>query len=137
MLSFIASSRSTAGLKSFDLISTGPCGFSYVVVVVLSAHGNRRAEGRGHGLPGLREERDAHAFGCCRRRDRRRLARAGPRARHLRSGEGWAGGVQARDRARRIQGAVKDSLKAELATRRDITVDESRCIGFMGKEGIV
>ena len=32
---------------------------------------------------------------------------------------------------------MKDSLKAELATRREITVDESRCIGFMGKEGMV
>jgi fluoroacetyl-CoA thioesterase len=32
---------------------------------------------------------------------------------------------------------VKDSLKAELATRREVTVDESRCIGFMGKEGMV
>src|SRR3954466_1383192 len=59
------------------------------------------------------------------------------RARHLRSGEGRAGGVQARHRARRIQGAVKDSLKAELATRREVTVDENRCIGFMGKEGMV
>src|SRR3954471_9497889 len=108
-----------------------------VVMTVLSADGDRRTEGRGHGLPGLREERDAHAFGCRRRRDRRRLARAGPRARHLRSGEGRAGGVQARHRARRIQGAVKDSLKAELATRREVTVDENRCIGFMGKEGMV
>jgi len=32
---------------------------------------------------------------------------------------------------------VKDSLKAELATRREVTVDENRCIGFMGKEGMV
>ena len=32
---------------------------------------------------------------------------------------------------------MKDSLKAELATRREVTVDESRCIGFMGKEGMV
>jgi fluoroacetyl-CoA thioesterase len=32
---------------------------------------------------------------------------------------------------------VKDSLKAELATRREVTIDENRCIGFMGKEGMV
>jgi predicted thioesterase len=32
---------------------------------------------------------------------------------------------------------VKPSLKAGLATRREVTVDESRCIGFMGKEGMV
>ena len=32
---------------------------------------------------------------------------------------------------------MKDSLKAGLATRREVTVDESRCIGFMGKEGMV
>ena len=32
---------------------------------------------------------------------------------------------------------MKPSLKAGLATRREVTVDESRCIGFMGKEGMV
>ena len=32
---------------------------------------------------------------------------------------------------------MKDSLKAGLATRREVLVDESRCIGFMGKEGMV
>jgi fluoroacetyl-CoA thioesterase len=32
---------------------------------------------------------------------------------------------------------MKASLKAGLATRREVTVDESRCIGFMGKEGMV
>jgi predicted thioesterase len=32
---------------------------------------------------------------------------------------------------------VKPSLQAGLATRREVTVDESRCIGFMGKEGMV
>jgi fluoroacetyl-CoA thioesterase len=32
---------------------------------------------------------------------------------------------------------VKQSLVAGLSTRREVTVDESRCIGFMGKEGMV
>jgi fluoroacetyl-CoA thioesterase len=32
---------------------------------------------------------------------------------------------------------VKPSLTAGLATRRELAVDESRCIGFMGKEGMV
>jgi fluoroacetyl-CoA thioesterase len=32
---------------------------------------------------------------------------------------------------------VKDSLKPGLTTRREVLVDESRCIGFMGKEGMV
>jgi fluoroacetyl-CoA thioesterase len=32
---------------------------------------------------------------------------------------------------------VKASLAAGLSARREITVDESRCIGFMGKEGMV
>ena len=32
---------------------------------------------------------------------------------------------------------MKDSLKTGLATRREILVDEARCIGFMGKEGMV
>jgi fluoroacetyl-CoA thioesterase len=32
---------------------------------------------------------------------------------------------------------VKDSLKAGSTTRREVMVDESRCIGFMGKEGMV
>jgi len=32
---------------------------------------------------------------------------------------------------------VKDSLKAGLTTGREVLVDESRCIGFMGKEGMV
>jgi predicted thioesterase len=32
---------------------------------------------------------------------------------------------------------VKPSLKAGLATRREVVVDEARCIGFMGKEGMV
>jgi fluoroacetyl-CoA thioesterase len=32
---------------------------------------------------------------------------------------------------------VKASLKVGLATQREVTVDESRCIGFMGKEGMV
>jgi len=32
---------------------------------------------------------------------------------------------------------VKPSLKAGLATKREVVVDESRCIGFMGKEGMV
>ena len=32
---------------------------------------------------------------------------------------------------------MKDSLKAGLTTRREVLVDESRCIGFMGKEGMV
>ena len=32
---------------------------------------------------------------------------------------------------------MKATLKAGLATRREVTVDESRCIGFMGKEGMV
>ena len=32
---------------------------------------------------------------------------------------------------------MKPSLAAGLSTRRVVTVDESRCIGFMGKEGMV
>ena len=32
---------------------------------------------------------------------------------------------------------MKPSLKAGLATKREVVVDESRCIGFMGKEGMV
>ena len=32
---------------------------------------------------------------------------------------------------------MKPTLKTGLATRREVTVDESRCIGFMGKEGMV
>jgi predicted thioesterase len=32
---------------------------------------------------------------------------------------------------------VKSSLKAGLEFRKTITVDEARCIGFMGKEGMV
>jgi fluoroacetyl-CoA thioesterase len=32
---------------------------------------------------------------------------------------------------------VKPTLKAGLARRREVTVDEGRCIGFMGKEGMV
>ena len=32
---------------------------------------------------------------------------------------------------------MKASLAVGLATRREVTVDESRCIGFMGKEGMV
>ena len=32
---------------------------------------------------------------------------------------------------------MKASLAAGLSTRREVTVDESRCIGFMGKEGMV
>lgn len=32
---------------------------------------------------------------------------------------------------------MKASLAAGLSTRRELTVDESRCIGFMGKEGMV
>jgi len=32
---------------------------------------------------------------------------------------------------------VKPSLKVGLATKRELVVDESRCIGFMGKEGMV
>ena len=32
---------------------------------------------------------------------------------------------------------MKASLKAGLATKREVVVDESRCIGFMGKEGMV
>jgi predicted thioesterase len=32
---------------------------------------------------------------------------------------------------------VKSSLKAGLETAKSITVDEARCIGFMGKEGMV
>ena len=32
---------------------------------------------------------------------------------------------------------MKPTLKMGLATRREVTVDESRCIGFMGKEGMV
>ena len=32
---------------------------------------------------------------------------------------------------------MKDSLKAGLTTGREVLVDESRCIGFMGKEGMV
>jgi len=32
---------------------------------------------------------------------------------------------------------VKPTLKMGLATRREVMVDESRCIGFMGKEGMV
>ena len=32
---------------------------------------------------------------------------------------------------------MKQTLKIGLATRREVTVDESRCIGFMGKEGMV
>ena len=32
---------------------------------------------------------------------------------------------------------MKESLKAGLGTRRELLVDESRCIGFMGKEGMV
>jgi predicted thioesterase len=32
---------------------------------------------------------------------------------------------------------VKPSLKPGLETKKTITVDEARCIGFMGKEGMV
>jgi fluoroacetyl-CoA thioesterase len=32
---------------------------------------------------------------------------------------------------------MKASLKAGLETKKAITVDEARCIGFMGKEGMV
>ena len=32
---------------------------------------------------------------------------------------------------------MKLSLQVGLATRREVSVDESRCIGFMGKEGMV
>jgi predicted thioesterase len=32
---------------------------------------------------------------------------------------------------------MKSSLQAGLGVQREITVDESRCIGFMGKEGMV
>lgn len=32
---------------------------------------------------------------------------------------------------------MKPSLAVGLSTRREVTVDESRCIGFMGKEGMV
>ena len=32
---------------------------------------------------------------------------------------------------------MKPTLKMGLATRREVMVDESRCIGFMGKEGMV
>ena len=32
---------------------------------------------------------------------------------------------------------MKDSLKAGLRFEKSLTVDESRCIGFMGKEGMV
>ena len=32
---------------------------------------------------------------------------------------------------------MKPTLKTGIATRREVTVDESRCIGFMGKEGMV
>ena len=32
---------------------------------------------------------------------------------------------------------MKSSLKAGLETQKSVTVDESRCIGFMGKEGMV
>ena len=32
---------------------------------------------------------------------------------------------------------MKSSLKAGLAFERSLTVDETRCIGFMGKEGMV
>ena len=32
---------------------------------------------------------------------------------------------------------MKASLKAGLETQKTITVDEARCIGFMGKEGMV
>ena len=32
---------------------------------------------------------------------------------------------------------MKPTLKMGLATRREVPVDESRCIGFMGKEGMV
>ena len=32
---------------------------------------------------------------------------------------------------------MKSTLKAGLETTKSITVDESRCIGFMGKEGMV
>jgi len=32
---------------------------------------------------------------------------------------------------------VKPSLQVGLTTRREVVVDEARCIGFMGKEGMV
>ena len=32
---------------------------------------------------------------------------------------------------------MKDSLKAGLELRKSLVVDEARCIGFMGKEGMV
>jgi predicted thioesterase len=32
---------------------------------------------------------------------------------------------------------VKPSLKVGLTARREVVVDEARCIGFMGKEGMV
>jgi predicted thioesterase len=32
---------------------------------------------------------------------------------------------------------MKQSLKAGLSTTKELTVDEARCIGFMGKEGMV
>src|SRR5262249_2298305 len=37
----------------------------------------------------------------------------------------------------RQQAAVKESLKAGLTLSKTVEVDESRCIGFMGKEGAV
>src|SRR5437870_3061762 len=37
----------------------------------------------------------------------------------------------------RIQGTMKPSLRTGLATSKTITVDAERCIGFMGKEGMV
>ena len=33
--------------------------------------------------------------------------------------------------------AVKSSLQPGLQSRKEIVIDESRCIGFMGKEGMV
>ncbi len=35
------------------------------------------------------------------------------------------------------RGAVKPTLKKDLSASRTLTVDEARCIGFMGKEGMV
>src|SRR2546428_7684978 len=32
---------------------------------------------------------------------------------------------------------MKPSVKAELTVRREVLVDEARCVGFMGKEGMV
>src|SRR5205807_799667 len=40
-------------------------------------------------------------------------------------------------RTNQVQGAMKPTLKKDLSSNRTLTVDEARCISFMGREGMV